>query len=685
MSIVQDQDKSKEQLLAELTAARQRMAQLQAEQANHVRIEEALRHSEEDFRLLVETVNDLVVKVDPAGRFAFVSPSYCALFGRSQQELLGQRFMPLVHEDDQQSTALAMEALFQPPYSAYLEQRAMTVDGWRWLAWSDKAILNAQGEVVAIVGVGRDITDRKRLEEAEKSTRQLLRNVLDTVPVRVFWKDLQGRYLGCNLPFARDAGMNNPEDLIGKDDYALSWAKYAELYRADDRNVVQSGVAKLAYEEPQITPAGETIWLRTSKTPLRDSKGNIFGVLGTYEDITEQKRTQEGLVAAKEQADAANRAKSEFLANMSHEIRTPLNGIMGTLHFLQTTRLNSQQADFLDLAISSTERLTRLLSDILDLSRVEAGKLDIVEEVFDMKSLSDSVAGLFALTARQKGIDLRCTLDTRVPTFLVGDEARLRQILFNLVGNALKFTPKGAVHLEIRRLQESYGDLRILFRVSDTGIGIPEERLKELFQPFSQADITYTRSYEGVGLGLSIVRRLVDLMGGYVNLESRVGQGTQVQVVLPFRTIRPLTAKTERPELVKNSETLRPLRLLLAEDNPVNQLSMQKLLERTGHTVVPAENGREVLDLLAAQDFDCILMDIQMPELNGLEATRIIRESQGLGDKRTIPIIALTAYAMPGEREQFLAAGMSAHVAKPVDMQALKAILQQVVSGGAGA
>jgi len=679
---MQDCDKSRDELLAELSSLRRELADLQKKETRHAATEEALRVSEENLRLLVEHANDLVVKVDPQGHFQFVSPSYCDLFDKTEEELLGQRFMPLVHEDDRASTAAAMEALLHPPYCAYMEQRAMTRLGWRWLAWSDKAVRNERGEIVAIVGVGRDITEQRLLEEQQQETRRLLRNVLDTVPARVFWKDPEGRYLGCNLAFARDAGLESPDEIIGKIDFDLGWLPQADQYRADDQQVMDSGVAKMNYEEPQTTPGGQTIWLRTSKIPLRDSSGAIIGILGVYEDITEHRKAQQALIVAKEQADAANRAKSEFLANMSHEIRTPLNGIMGTLHFLQTTTLNAQQREFLLLALSSTEQLTHLLSDILDLSRIESGKLKIVEEAFDLRALADSVIGLFKSAAQKKEINLLCRIAPDVPCHLRGGQGRLRQILFNLVGNAIKFTQAGQVTLDIRRSSsQKSAKVDLLFSVSDTGAGISAEGLEKIFEPFFQGRADY--SQDGVGLGLSIVKRLVELMGGTIEMESRVDVGTKVRVALSLKDATAGDAQNSASTLSKSSPSSGSgFRLLLAEDNSINQIAMRGLLEHVGHRVEVAGDGREVLALLEKQDFDCILMDVQMPVLNGVETTEIIRSSLSLGDKRNLPIIALTAYAMSDDKERFLAAGMNACVTKPVKISDLDRVLRETVTGG---
>ncbi len=318
--------------------------------------------------------------------------------------------------------------------------------------------------------------------------------------------------------------------------------------------------------------------------------------------------------------------------------------------------------------------------------RVEAGKMVIIEEEFKTKELVDSIVDLFKVTIRDKDLSLVFKLDPALPEKLVGDPTRLRQILFNLVGNALKYTDRGEVRLEITPLDRSNGDQRLLFTVSDTGIGIPQDRLKTLFQPFVQVDNSYTRRYQGAGLGLAIIRRLVDLMGGNISFESTEGQGTTVYVSLPFKVpekVFPLQQqKTGQLDRAKKA-----LHVLLAEDDVSNQYPLRKLLENMGHTVTVAEDGQQALDMLMENNFDCILMDIQMPVMDGVEATRRIRAAEDRG--RTldvgsqswgrIPIIALTAYAMQGDREKFLEAGMDNYLSKPVRMEDLAKVLERNV------
>ncbi|WP_052507255.1 response regulator [Desulfonatronovibrio magnus] len=372
---------------------------------------------------------------------------------------------------------------------------------------------------------------------------------------------------------------------------------------------------------------------------------------------------------AKEQAESANQAKSEFLANMSHEIRTPLNGIMGMMQLLSSTGLKQDQEELVNLGNISARRLTQLLSDILDLSSIDAGKMIIRENEINLKSICDSLNDLFVIPASEKELSLDFFIDYSLPETLIGDDTRVQQVLFNLVGNAVKFTDSGSVSVNISPASQSDNDhKRILFSITDTGTGIPEDKLDKLFQPFSQVDGTMTRQYQGAGLGLVIVRRLVSIMNGNISVESEPGQGTTVHVALPFKML-----KKENFQIAeKTNQSFRKagsLNILLAEDDPLNQVFIKRILEKDGQTVTLAKNGKEAVDMLQEKEFDCILMDIQMPVMTGVEATKAIRESTTIGPKKDIPIIAVTAHTQPGDRERFLESGMDDYIGKPVNLE----------------
>jgi PAS domain S-box-containing protein len=498
---------------------------------------------------------------------------------------------------------------------------------------------------------------RDRLEEQHA----FLSTLLSSLPNPVFVQDMNGRILRCNDAFS--ALVGTPEhELVGEHESRLRAAFVLESAKS----------AEPGMEEFECRGVdGCMRRMLASRAQFHTSQGQLAGFINVLTDVTD-------LAAARLEAEASSRAKSEFLANMSHEVRTPLNGIVGMLQLLSQTFLDAEQKEFVFTAIRSSKRLTQLLTDILEISRIEAGKLSVAAKEFHFVDLRDSVRDLFAIPAKAKGIELAFEIDDAIPSHVVGDEGRLRQILFNLVGNATKFTSRGSVHVLARRVDVGK-EMFVEFTVKDTGVGIPRERQDDIFNAFTQVDGSAVREHGGVGLGLAIVRRLVEMMGGSIAVHSELGQGTTMTTRIPLVPGPTVCEFREKPPL----PVVRGKHILVVEDDPINQLALTRMVKKLGHFPTLAGNGREALGKLALDDFDCVLMDIQMPIMDGLEATGRIRSGSIERVPREIPIIALTGHAMPGDREHFLESGMTAYLSKPVDMDALARLIAEVTVGDA--
>ncbi|MGB7848087.1 MAG: response regulator [Candidatus Acidiferrum sp.] len=666
----------------------------------------------------------------------------------------------------------------------------------------------------------QEVDERMRAEEALSKERQVLRALIDNVPDFMYVKDTESRFVVANASIVRSLGVNSPDDLIGKTDFDFSPPEAANALYKDEQNIMQSKLPLFNREEESgKNSSSNPIWLLTTKVPLLNNSGGVIGIVGVSRDITARKKTEVEWQRAKEAAEAANRAKSEFLANISHEIRTPMNGILGMTELVLDSKLDPEQREYLNLAKISADSLLSLINDILDYSKIEAGKLEIDVLDFHLGSCLGDTMKALSVRAHQKGLELAFEIEPDVPAALTGDPGRLRQIIVNIVGNAIKFTQQGEVILSVKKESQAENDLLLHFTVADTGIGIPLEKQAAVFEAFKQADGSMTRKYGGTGLGLTISSRLVELMGGRIWVESEVGSGsrfhftarfaltkTSLQTVVPRdpSTLRDLDVlvvddnstnrhilvkmldnwqmrpsavdsgakaiaslreaqgmgrklslillDAQMPEMdgfalaesikrnpewkaatimmlssagqrgdamrcrelgiaayltkpVQQSELLeailtalgtpsagvRPpapitrhslresqtqLRILLTEDNAVNQMVAVRLLEKYGHTVKLAENGKRALAMLEEQSFDALLMDIQMPEMNGWEATQAIREKEKTTGKH-IPIIAMTAHAMKGDEERCLVAGMDAYLAKPIRTRDLFALLDR--------
>ena len=661
----------------------------------------------------------------------YLSPRFSELLGFTEGELPNHidSFLSRVHPEDfgRVKGALSHHLGSNLPYDE--EFRLKTKLGeYRWFQARGQAERDEHLEATRMAGSIRDITDRKLDEEImrrESSVNLALAELAKTLisagssleeiaAIVHAWAlkvtgsrygftssidQLTGSNIGHTLSsMMRDGSCNVTEKPIaftkGPGGYDGLWGHALNTRRSFFTNTplrhgsfkgIPQGHGPI--EQFLAVPAifeGHLVGEIALANPDRDYNHDDLKAVEALADLfaiaVARMKDRTDLLNAMLQAEAANRAKSEFLANMSHEIRTPLNGIMGMLQLLETIIQDQEQRQYVQVATRSTKRLTSLLSDILDLSRIEAGMMTVQEACFEVRSVEAAVLELFGVTARDKGLELEFDLDEQLPKVLVGDELRVRQILLNLVGNAVKFTTEGAVRVEGFALSDNTNDVfRVLFIVRDTGEGIQDDQLSRIFEPFVQGETSYVRRFQGAGLGLSIVERVVDLLGGGLTIESQPGRGTSVYVSLPFKLPASRAAETAEAHDDSSRQDVDGLRMLLAEDDAVTRLSIKKLLEKSGHRVTLALDGADALNKLETDAFDLILMDIQMPMMDGLEATRAIRFQDRFESIRDIPIIAMTAYAMAGDCQKFLSEGMNDYISKPVEIGALRAVIARVM------
>lgn len=511
--------------------------------------------------------------------------------------------------------------------------------------------------IVSLSIVGMSLTTYvSQLSQKESYQRALI----DNFPFMVWLKDTESRFLAVNRAFYTSVGENNSDDMIGKTDFDFFPKEMAENYQKDDAFILQSKKQKML-DEKITNQSGEYSWFETFKTPVFDEYGNALGTVGFARDISFRKQAEEA-------EKKLEQSKANFFANMSHEIRTPMNGIIGLSQLALLKPSTPEIKNYLEKIYRSSSNLLDILNDILDFSKLEANGFPIEKISFNLDVLLEDICHLFEFEIKEKNLHFEIKISDDVPKNLIGDSGKLRQVLINLISNAKKFTEQGQVIISIDVKNGTYNSAQLYFSISDTGIGLTQEQIEILFNPFSQADTSINRKYGGTGLGLSISKQLVELMQGKLIVTSVYGEGSTFSFDLPFA----IDSQPIPKSVSKSIGTYTQQRILLAEDNEINQLVGEDFLTSMGLLVEVARDGKEALKLALTERFDLILMDIQMPIMDGLTATKLIRKKNTL---QSIPIIAMTAHTTDCDVQKSLAAGMNDHLTKPIELEKLTTVL----------
>ncbi|NDV20478.1 PAS domain S-box protein [Pseudodesulfovibrio sp. JC047] len=636
-----------------------------ARDVTNTRYAEAARKKiQEQYRLIVETANEGVVGLDTDWRITYVNDIMANFLGYDAIDIIGQRYTHFLLSEELEAFGTHAKEVMHGKRDRY-ERRFIRKDGSIvWGLVSASPLSSEKAEHLGAFAMVADITEVKQ-------AHQRLLTILDGISANIYVSDLEtNEILFMNAHMKNRFGpydKNTPchKHICGRDTVCDDCAKPRILNeKGEPQGPVITERYKDAYKEWSLNYDRAIEWIQGKLVHMH---------MGT--DITELKTMAVELGHAMVDARAASLAKNEFLANMSHEIRTPLNGVLGMMQLLQLSDLEPTQREYLDTALTSGRNLLQILNDILDLSKVESGKLELEESAFELGEMLDSVIGTFRLDVEERGLDMDWIIDPDLPRHFMADKGRLRQILFNLVGNAAKFTDHGSIRVEAYPLMNTLTEdtLSIFFEVTDTGIGIPPHKIKDVFDPFTQADGSTTRKYQGTGLGLGIVHRLVSLMNGTLHVSSRLNEGTTI-----LFTIRacPLAKPIHSAAMALKTIPQQRLSVLVAEDEHVNRVVVERLLKKFGHTPFCVDSGEKAIEALRKEQFDLFLTDIQMPGLDGVETTRVIREEMDI----SIPIIALTAHAMKGDKRRFMEAGMNGYIAKPFDMEKLRKEIKRVMA-----
>jgi two-component system sensor histidine kinase/response regulator len=630
---------------------------------------EDLRASEEKSRLLLESVGEGIFGVDVDGKVAFINPAANKMLDYGPKELIGKKIHKKIHHSYADGSVYPKSEC--PMYLTYTDGTDHHVtdevlwrkDGSSFPVEYTSMPIKKDGQIVGAVVTFMDITERKKAQAEIHKLSRNFSDFLESTSDLVYLKDTDLRYMACSKPLTDMLGYNDWRDIIGKTEAEVQNENSRIQFNEEpDRQILEEG-SVIELTEDIIKVDEETGWVNTIKKPLKSEDGKIVGILSISRDITKMKQAEAVLAKAKEEAEEATRAKSEFLANMSHEIRTPMNAIIGMSHLALKTDLDHKQYDYLKKIDVSAKSLLGIINDILDFSKIEAGKLDIESVDFKLEEVLDNIATVAGVRTQEKKLELLFRTDHSAPNTLIGDPLRLGQILNNLSNNAVKFTDKGQIIVSTELLKKYETQVTLKFSVQDTGIGMTAEQAAKLFQPFSQADSSTTRKYGGTGLGLTISKRLVEMMGGEIWVESEPGRGSTFSFTANFGLGKEKAKKQYKP-----ASRLHGMKVLVVDDNPTSREILQEILESFTFEVTATASGPEgITELEGAKEdgpFELVIMDWKMPGMDGIEASKRIKNHGGLNK---IPaIIMVTAYGREEIMQQAEGIGLEGFLLKPV-------------------
>ncbi len=641
--------------------------------------EEELKREKELLNLLMDNIPDRIYFKDKDSRFIRANKAIAQLFGKDNPEYLYGKTDFDLHDPEHARQAFEDEQNLMKKGKPLVNKiESHLLDGKRvWESSTKIPLFDQNNELLGMVGISRDYTKQKQLEEALAKEKELLQKLMDNIPDFIYFKDIDSKYVRINKAVADSLQIKEMSEIYGKCDHDFFPKEVSDVFLTHEKEILSTGNAIIGKIEKSFKSDGTPIWLSTTKMPIKDEDGKIVGIVGVSRDVTAAELTKQSYQHAKEKAEEANKAKSLFLANMSHEIRTPMNGVIGMADILKRTKLDSTQKEYLDIIMKSGQTLLTIINDILDFSKIESGKMTMESTPISIRNIIEEVADVQIIHASDKSLELYTYVDAEVPDFVNGDYVRLKQIITNLVNNAIKFTAKGEVYVSA-----SYNGLKgkkheVLFKVKDSGIGIAKENQKKLFKSFSQVDTSTTRRFGGTGLGLAICQRLVKEMGGKFTLESEEGNGSVFCFTAKFE---PATEIRE-PGIQFKNISFENLNVLVVDDNRTNRKIFREYMENWKINVFEANNGTDALSQLAqfnekGTPVDIVLVDYQMAEMDGLELAERIKSNPST---EKVHLILLSSVTDAIGRDDMKKYGFEYYLNKPVKLSQLFNVIASVI------